>query len=112
MPSIEDLVRRTEVLFGSLAGRRFRVESRELLGRPDQYRAGFALRLADGMTICEVVYSDLEVTVRVAGTEVFGASSHPGFAGNMFSPEHLAEHLPKLAMQIEPLLGDPSRDVV
>ena len=112
MPSIEELAKQTEELFGSLPRRGLHVVSRRLLGRPDQFRAGFAIRFADAVTTWEITYGDWELTVRTGETEVFGPSSHPGFAGNTFSPEHLAENLPRLALQIEPLLDNPSRDVV
>ncbi|KAJ8136748.1 hypothetical protein OY671_010039, partial [Metschnikowia pulcherrima] len=45
----------------------------------------------------EVEYLEMQFEVRSGSSEVFGPHNHQGFGGNMFSEEHLEEHLPKVA---------------
>ena len=95
-PTIADLVTVAQREFRSAFGDKLAVKSCETFGEA-HYRGGFHLTLADATDTCEVVYSDLEVEVRFNGSEVFGAKLHTGFSGNMFSREHLREHLPSIA---------------
>jgi hypothetical protein len=76
------------------------VERREFA--PESYRGGFELTFggASGKRVT-ILYSDYEFDVRADGNEIFGASKHDSFAGNMFSREHLIPALPKLRAAIE-----------
>jgi len=72
---------------------------------PDSFKGGFKLifRSASGMKVT-IHYSDYEFWVRAGSKEVFGATKHDSFAGNMFSREHLIPALPKIRAAVEPAL--------
>lgn len=53
--------------------------------------------LADGRRRIEILYSDMQLDIRDGDVELFGNAVHPGFAGNVFSREHLEEYLPRIA---------------
>jgi len=79
------------------------VERREFAS--GSYRGGFELIFggASGKRVT-ILYSDCEFDVRADGNEIFGASKHDFFEGNMFSREHLIPALPKLRDAVEPAL--------
>ena len=91
-PSLEELATDTEVQFLSALGTSFRVAGREVSAAL-HYRAGFRVVLTDASSIIEVYYGDVELEVTSNGRELFGPTVHAGFAGNMFSREHLRQHL-------------------
>jgi hypothetical protein len=72
------------------------LETCETFGE-SHYRGGFRLVLANMTGSFEVLYSDMQLEVRLNGREVFGTKVHGGFEGNMFSREHLREYLPRIA---------------
>jgi hypothetical protein len=94
--AIADLAMDVEREFRSAFRNELVVESCETFGE-SSYRGGFRLVLANTSGSCEVVYSDMQLEVSFNGREVFGHKVHVGFAGNMFSREHLREHLPRIA---------------
>jgi hypothetical protein len=102
--TVTDLALATEIEFAFLAGLGFAlVERREFA--PESYRGGFefTFRGSPGLRVT-VLYSDCEFEVHANGNEIFGASKHDSFAGNMFSHEHLLPALPKLRAAVEPAL--------
>ena len=72
---------------------------------PESFNGGFKLvfRNASGTKVT-ILYTDYEFQVRAGSKEIFGASKHDSFAGNMFSREHLLPALPKLRAAVEPAL--------
>jgi len=72
---------------------------------PESFKGGFKLifRNSSGTKIT-LVYTDYEFQVHAGAKEIFGASKHDSFAGNMFSREHLIPALPKLRAAVEPAL--------
>jgi hypothetical protein len=72
---------------------------------PESFKGGFKLifRNAAGTKVT-VHYTDYEFWVRAGSKEIFGASKHDSFAGNMFSREHLIPALPKIRAAVEPAL--------
>lgn len=94
--AIADLTQDAEREFRAAFLDKLVVMSRETFGEA-HYRGGFRLVLANTTVSCEVVYSDMELEVSFNGREVFGPKVHVGFEGNMFSREHLREHLPRIA---------------
>jgi len=95
-PTLNELVADAERQFHAALGSSFHVASRELLGE-SHYRGGFRLVFAAASSQVQVFYGDLELEVTTNGRELFGPAVHTGFAGNMFSREHLKEHLPGIA---------------
>jgi hypothetical protein len=72
---------------------------------PESFKGGFKLifRNSSGTKVT-ILYTDYEFQVRAGSTEIFGATKHESFAGNMFSREHLIPALPKLRAAVEPAL--------
>jgi hypothetical protein len=72
---------------------------------PESYRGGFefVFQNSSGQRVI-LLYGDCEFEVHTNGDEIFGASNHDPFAGNMFSHQHLLPVLPKLRAAIEPAL--------
>ncbi len=66
----------------------------------NSYRGGFTLTFSREDSACMIEYADCELSVSINGVGIFDAKSHPGFSGNTFSREHLAEFLPKIAEEI------------
>jgi hypothetical protein len=99
MPTLQTLSRQVQHAFAFLPEGGLRLKEERFTGG-DSYRDGFSLEYASATLTCDIEYSDMEFTVSLNGSPIFGARSHPGFAGNMFSREHLAEHLPQLAQEI------------
>jgi hypothetical protein len=64
---------------------------------PESFKGGFKLifRNSSGTKVT-ILYTDYEFQVRAGSKEIFGATKHESFAGNMFSREHLIPALPKL----------------
>lgn len=71
---------------------------------PESYRGGFELIFGGAGKQVTVLYSDCEFDVRADDEELFGATKHGSFAGNMFSHEHLHPALPKLRTAVESAL--------
>lgn len=101
---VSDLARATENEFAFLAELGLPIVERCEFA-PESYRGGFELTFggASGKRVT-ILYSDYEFDVRADGNEIFGASKHDSFAGNMFSREHLIPALPKLRAAVEPAL--------
>jgi hypothetical protein len=99
MPAFEHLASQAEELFQFVVQSGFTLASRQVLS-PESFKGGFALRFVSEHASLQVEYSDLELAVHLGTTELFGPSVHPSFAGNSFSPEHLAEHLPAIAERV------------
>jgi hypothetical protein len=101
---VSDLTRATENEFAFLAELGLPIVERREFAL-ESYRGGFELTFggASGKRVT-ILYSDYEFDVRADGNEIFGASKHDSFAGNMFSREHLIPALPKLRAATEPAL--------
>jgi hypothetical protein len=93
--SLNRLASDTQEQFQAALGTNFEVASNELFA-PSSFRGGFRLVLVGPSCKLVVSYTDLEVEVSCNGRELFGPTSHSGFAGNMFSLEHLAAALPSI----------------
>ena len=107
-PTVEALATQTERAFAVFTKRDQRVSSRQILA-PESANGGFIITFGQGAGQVVVQYLDMEFVVRSGGREIFGAQHHPSFSGNMFSPEHLAEHLERLAQVAHrDLVGGPS----
>ncbi len=99
--SVGDLARAAEKEFAFLEGLGFPlVEWSEIF--PESFKGGFKLTFqgSSGAKV-KILYTDYEFRVRAGSKELFGASKHESFAGNMFSREHLIEALPKLRQAVE-----------
>jgi hypothetical protein len=107
MNAVEQLVDQTVNAFAFLAPSGFKISSRKIIV-PESFKGGFTLSYRSGGSSLEIQYSDMEFVVTHDGREMFGATNHPGFAGNMFSREHLAEFLPGLAESIRKELSHAS----
>ena len=72
---------------------------------PESFKGGFELifRNASGTQVT-ILYTDYEFQMCAGSKEIFGASKHDSFAGNMFSREHLIPALPKIRAAVEPAL--------
>ena len=107
MPTLQTLSRQVQDAFAFLPVRGLRLSEERFTGG-DSYRDGFSLAYASATLACDIGYSDMEFTVSLNGSPIFDASSHPRFAGNMFSREHLARRLPQLAEVIRGALAAQS----
>ena len=85
--------------FGYLSELGYAQKERELLAE-SSYRGGFILKFSRADAECLIEYTDCELSVSVKGVPVFSADAHPGFCGNTYSREHLAEHLHKIAEEV------------
>jgi hypothetical protein len=85
--------------FQAALGASFEVTSNELLA-PSSFRGGFRLVFVGPSRKLVVSYTDLEVEVSCNGRELFGPAYHSGFAGNMFSREHLVASLPGIVASV------------
>jgi hypothetical protein len=96
MPSISELstLAKRELDFLQADGWAF--ESEKILA-PEYYRGGFILHFRRTASELIVEYLEMEFAVKLDGREIFGPQQHPEFSGNVFSREHFAEHLSKLA---------------
>jgi hypothetical protein len=95
-PTLNELVADAEVQFHNALGPSFRVASREVIAE-SYYRGGFRLVFANASSQVQVFYGDLELEVTANGCQLFGPAVHQGFSGNMFSREHLKQHLSGIA---------------
>ena len=95
-PSLYELVTEAEQQFRDALGPGLRVTSREIIAE-SSYRGGFRLVFGGASGQVQVFYGDLELEVTANGRELFGPAVHQGFSGNMFSREHLRQHLPDIA---------------
>lgn len=95
MLSFHELASRTEVEFLSLVRDAWKLESSRVLS-PETFKGGFELLFSSEAGHLSLRYSDMEFEARLDGAEVFGASQHPTFSGNMFSLENLAGCLPRI----------------
>jgi len=95
-PSLNELAADAEQQFHNVLGPSFHVASREIIAE-SSYRGGFRLLFAGASGQVQVFYGDLELEVTTNGRELFGPTVHEGFSGNMFSREHLRQHLPCIA---------------
>ena len=107
MNAVEQLAEEAVAAFAFLTSAGFRIASRKVIA-PESFKGGFILSFRSGSSLLEIQYSDMEFVVTHDGREIFGATSHPGFAGNMFSREHLAEFLPGLAESVRKELSHAS----
>jgi hypothetical protein len=96
---VSNLADQAQREFGYSSGLGYTPTERELLAE-SSYRGGFILKFARADSEWLIDYTDCQLTVSVNGVPVFDADSHPGFSGNTFSREHLAEYLPKIAEEI------------
>jgi hypothetical protein len=104
-PSLSTLAAHAEKEFEFLRKAGLDTVERHVAGE-SSYRGGFDLIFRRRDTMCKVEYGDCEFSVVWNGEYVFGADSHPGFSGNMFSREHLDEHLPALAAAVRDALSE------
>jgi hypothetical protein len=72
---------------------------------PQSFKGGFRLEYRCRKEPLVVTYLDMEFSALHGERELFGAEVHPGFSGNMFSREHLAEHLPAIAIAVRTALS-------
>jgi hypothetical protein len=72
---------------------------------PDSFKGGFVLAFSGYGGSIEVEYLDMQFEARIGEVELFGPKVHPKFSGNMFSREHLAEHLPQLVAVVRSQLA-------
>ena len=63
---------------------------------PESFRGGFRIVLQCGLGELVASYGDMEFEVHRGERELFGHGVHQGFEGNMFSLEHLKQHLPRI----------------
>ena len=72
---------------------------------PESFKGGFKLifRNSSGAKVA-ILYTEYEFQVHAGSKEIFGATKHESFAGNMFSREHLIPALPKIREAVEPAL--------
>ena len=105
IPSIAELVAATKREFAGGLGAN---ESSFAVGTfaPESAKGGFVLTVAseDPRLRVRIQYLDMQLEVTISGEQAFGDTVHPGFAGNMFSREHLLEALPRLASVIRQAL--------
>ena len=102
--SVNDLALATENEFAFLESLGFPLAEWSEIA-PESFKGGFKLifRNPSGAKVT-VVYTDYEFQVHAGSKEIFGASKHESFAGNMFSREHLIPALPKIRKAVEPAL--------
>jgi hypothetical protein len=94
--SLAGLTSDAQQQFQAALGPGFKVTSREVLS-PTSFRGGFRLVFVCASREVVVFYADLELEVTCNDQELFGPTLHVGFEGNMFSREHLAKALPRIA---------------
>jgi hypothetical protein len=97
--AVSDLADQAQREFGHLSELGYTRAERELIAE-NSYRGGFILKFSREDSACQIEYADYELCVSIKGVCVFDAKSHPGFSGNTFSREHLADCLPKIAAEI------------
>jgi hypothetical protein len=107
MPTFNELAAQAEQVFGFVSQLGFRQIEREIFW-PASFKGGFVIVFESASSSLSVEYSELALLVKVGNSEVFGPSVHPSFAGNMFSAEHLAEHLPQIAERVREALAEGS----
>jgi hypothetical protein len=66
---------------------------------PESFKGGFRLRFAE--TDTEIQFLDLELKVVRSEQQLFGDQDYGSFSGNMFSPEHLADHVAQIAEDVK-----------
>jgi len=98
--AIEQLAEKTEAEFTFLCSQGLLRQERRILF-PDSFKGGFVLTYAGNGMAVAVEYLDMQFEVRAGEVELFGPNVHPAFSGNMFSREHLLEHLSKLAAVLQ-----------
>ena len=103
MNTIEQLAEATESAFAFLPKLGTPLHERRILF-PESFKGGFSLNFSGNGQAITVEYLDMQFEVRAGDIELFGSTVHPGFSGNMFSREHLAEHISTLASVAEALL--------
>lgn len=101
--SIAELMVEAERELQSAFGESFKVSSRRTFAG-EYYRGGFEILFSSMAGNIEVCYSDMQLEVKYNDKELFGVAMHEGFAGNMFSREHLREYLPRIAASISSAL--------
>jgi len=67
---------------------------------PESFRGGFRIRLIGSSDPMLIEYLEMQLEVTTGGRELFGPTVHAGFEGNMFSNEHLRQHLPRIVVSV------------
>ncbi len=101
MVSVSELALAAENEFAFLKVLGFPLAERSEIA-PESFKGGFSLmfRHQSGRRVV-VTYLDCEIEVRADGEEIFGATRHEPFAGNMFSRQHLLTALPRIRQGVE-----------
>jgi hypothetical protein len=104
-PTVVELADQTELLFGFLISRGYRLAERKIVA-PEEFKGGFILMFASEKDRIRIQYLDMEIAVTRGDSELFGDSIHPNFEGNMFSREHLAKALARIADAVRRGIGE------
>ena len=111
MNAIEQIADKTEAALAFLSNRGLLFHERRIL-HPESYKGGFVLTFSGNGETVTVEYLDMQFEVRIGDAELFGSNLHPEFSGNMFSREHLVEHMPKLAAVLQTQLAKHAQRAV